>query len=136
MQDAIRQEALNWLKEANYDLARARRSLADGDCALSAFMSQQAIEKAFKALIIALKCKVPPRTHDLVSLYQEINELIALPKELIDRLPEVSQYYVSARCPNAGLEVPSERINKAQAERALEVAEAVVSIANKALGVT
>jgi HEPN domain-containing protein len=33
------------------------------------------------------------------------------------------------------LEVPSERINKAQAERALEVAEAVVSIANKALGV-
>ena len=86
-------------------------------------------------MIIALKRKVPLRTHDLVSLYQEINELIILPKELIDRLPEVSQYYVSARYPNAGLEVPSERINKAQAERALEVAEAVVSIANKALGV-
>jgi hypothetical protein len=32
------------------------------------------------------------------------------------------------------LEVQSERINKAQAERALEVAE-VVSVANKALGV-
>ena len=50
-------------------------------------------------------------------------------------MPEVSQYYVSARYLNVGLGVPSERINKAQAERALEVAEAVVSIANKALGV-
>ena len=72
MHSTVRREALNWLKEANYDLARARRSLADGDYALSVFMSQQAIEKALKALIIALKRKVPLRTHDLVSLYQEI----------------------------------------------------------------
>jgi hypothetical protein len=34
------------------------------------------------------------------------------------------------------LEVPSERINKAQAVRALETAEVVIAIANKTLGVT
>ncbi|KUO94198.1 MAG: hypothetical protein AT717_04405 [Vulcanisaeta sp. CIS_19] len=59
MQDAIRREALNWIKEANYDLVRARRSLSEGDYALSVFMSQQAIEKAFKALVIALKRRSP-----------------------------------------------------------------------------
>ncbi len=136
MQDAIRREALNWIKEANYDLVRARRSLSEGDYALSVFMSQQAIKKAFKALVIALKRRSPPRTHDLVTLFQEIHELITLPTEVIDRLPEISQYYVSARYPNAGLEVPSERINKAQAVRALEAAEVVIAIANKTLGVT
>jgi len=136
VQDAIRREVLNWIKEANYDLVRARRSLSEGDYALSVFMSQQAIEKAFKALVIALKRRSPPRTHDLVTLFQEIHELITLPTEVIDRLPEISQYYVSARYPNAGLEVPSERINKAQAVRALEAAEVVIAIANKTLGVT
>jgi HEPN domain-containing protein len=136
VQDAIRREALNWIKEANYDLVRARRSLSEGDYALSVFMSQQAIKKAFKALVIALKRRSPPRTHDLVTLFQEIHELITLPTEVIDRLPEISQYYVSARYPNAGLEVPSERINKAQAVRALEAAEVVIAIANKTLGVT
>jgi len=136
VQDAIRREALNLIKEANYDLVRARRSLSEGDYALSVFMSQQAIEKAFKALVIALKRRSPPRAHDLVTLFQEIHELITLPTEVIDRLPEISQYYVSARYPNAGLEVPSERINKAQAVRALEAAEVVIAIANKTLGVT
>lgn len=132
----FREEAINWLKEANYDLSRAKRSLAEGDYALSAFMSQQAVEKAFRALIIALRRISPPRTHDLVRLFEELRELITLPQDIIDRLPEVSQYYISARYPNAGLEVPSERINRVQAERALEVASTVVTIANERLGFT
>jgi HEPN domain-containing protein len=136
MSNIIREEALNWFKEANYDLARARRSLDEGDYALSVFMSQQAIEKALKAVIIAIKRMSPPKTHDLVRLYNEVSDVMPLPQEVVDRLPEVSQYYVSARYPNVGLEVPSERINRAQAIRALEVANMVIENARRLLGLT
>ncbi|MGC8608137.1 MAG: HEPN domain-containing protein [Vulcanisaeta sp.] len=136
MSNIIREEALNWFKEANYDLARARRSLDEGDYALSVFMSQQAIEKALKAVIIAIKRMSLPKTHDLVRLYNEVSDVMPLPQEAVDRLPEVSQYYVSARYPNAGLEVPSERINRAQAIRALEVANMVIENARRLLGLT
>ncbi|MGC9153800.1 MAG: HEPN domain-containing protein [Vulcanisaeta sp.] len=136
MSNIIREEAINWFKEANYDLARARRSLDEGDYALSVFMSQQAIEKALKAVIIANKRMSPPKTHDLVRLYNEVSDVMPLPQEAVDRLPEVSQYYVSARYPNAGLEVPSERINRAQAIRALEVANMVIENAKRLLGLT
>jgi len=124
----VRRGALNWLKEAQADLRRAIRALEDGDYALSVFMSQQACEKAFKASYLALARCMYPRTNDLVVLYNGLKQYITLPQEIIELLPEVSQYYTTARYPNAGLEVPSESISRAQAIRALEVAKVVVSV--------
>ncbi|WP_291999198.1 HEPN domain-containing protein [Caldivirga sp.] len=49
------------------------------------------------------------------------------------RLPTLSQYYVTSRYPNAGLEVPSEGISRTQAEEALNVAEVIISYASKLL---
>ncbi len=119
---------MNWLKEGLADLRRASRAFEDGDYALSVFMSQQACEKAFKAAYLALARSMYPRTHDLVVLYSGLKQLIELPMDVAELLPEVSQYYTTARYPNAGLELPSESISRTQAVRALEVARAVVSI--------
>ena len=124
----VRREALNWLKEAKADLRRAARALEDGDYALAAFMSQQACEKAFKASYLALARTMYPLTHDLVVLYNGLRRYLELPQEVAELLPEVSQYYTTARYPNAGLEVPSESISRAQAVRALGVARTVVSL--------
>ncbi|MGC8571129.1 MAG: HEPN domain-containing protein [Caldivirga sp.] len=129
----IRREAINWLKEANYDLRRARRSLNDGDYALCVFMAQQAVEKAFKAIIIGIKHKPQPRTYDLTVLYNEVKDALPLPNDVADRLPTLSQYYVTSRYPNAGLEVPSESISRTQAEEALNVAEAIINHASRLL---
>lgn len=129
----MRREAVNWLEEARADLRRARRAFEDGDYALAAFMSQQACEKAFKAVYVAALRRAPPRTHDLTVLYREVRGFISLDPELEDRLAEVSQYYVTARYPNAGLERPSESISRGQAARAVELAERVVEEASRAV---
>ena len=124
----IRREVLNWLKEAQADLRRALRAFEEGDYALSVFMFQQACEKAFKAAYLAFTKSMYPRTHDLVVLYRGLRNYIELPQEIVELLPEVSQYYITARYPNAGLEVPSESISRTQATRALEVTKTVVTI--------
>lgn len=125
----VRGEAVNWFREARADLERARRALRDRDWALSTFMSQQACEKAFKAVYIGVLRVRPRRGHDLVALYRGLSNVLSLDGWIVERLPEVSQYYTIARYPNAGLEVPSESISEEQARRALEVAEEVIRIA-------
>jgi len=127
----MRREAYNWLKEAMVDLERAIRSFKDKDYALSVFLSQQACEKALKALIISLLRKSPPKTHDLVRLYRELQEKVVFNEDIIEKLPEVSQYYITARYPNAALELPSESISEEQASRALSVAEVIINEAKR-----
>ena len=122
----VRREAFNWLVEAEADLERARRALRDGDYALASFMAQQACEKALKAAYIGLARRQYPRTHDLVALYEGLRGLVRLPADTAEMLAEVSQYYLTARYPSAGLELPSRSIRRFQAERAIRVAEVVV----------
>ncbi len=136
MREVVRKEVLSWIKEAKADLKRAKRALEEEDYALSTFMSQQASEKAFKALYIFLLNRLYPRTHDLTVLLDGIKDRLQVPKWIIDRLPEVSQYYIVARYPNAGLEVPSESISREQALRALEVAEEVIKVAERKIKAT
>ncbi len=127
----IREEAYDWFEEAKADFRRAERALNDEDYSLSCYMSQQAIEKTFKALMIGLKHIRPPHVHDLVMLYQYVKNILKLPGEIVSKLPEVSQYYVTTRYPNAGLRRPSISFSKLQAENALEVAQIVIKEAEK-----
>ncbi len=124
----VRREALNWLEEALMDLKRADRALEWKDYALSTFMSQQACEKALKAAYLALAKKMYPKTHDLTMLYEGVRELLRFSSDLVEKLPEVSQYYVMARYPNAALEIPSKSISRSQAERALNTAKKLVKL--------
>ena len=129
----MRPEALDWLEEAEVDLRRAEKALSDGDYAISCFFSHQAIEKALKAIIIGLVRKRPPHVHDLTVLYAMVEGFLGLPDEVKERLPEVSQYYVTTRYPNAGLLRPSVSFNKYQAGKALEVAKHVLERVREAL---
>ena len=124
--NAFREEALDWLEEAKVDLQRAIRSYSEGDYSLSCYMSQQAIEKAFRALIIGFEHKSPPHIHDLTILYNQVRDIMQLPENIVERLPEVSQYYVTARYPNAGIRRPSKSFSRLQAKNALEVAKHVI----------
>jgi len=129
----LREEALDWLEEAKADLRRAEQMLEEGDYAISCFFSHQAVEKALKAIMIGLVRKRPPRTHDLTALYSEVESFLELPEEVRELLPEISQYYITSRYPNAGLRRPSLSFSRTQAERALEVAKRVVGRAGGAL---
>lgn len=129
----VRVEALNWFREAIVDFERAKRAVRDRDWALAAFMCQQACEKAFKAVYIGVLRARPPRGHDLVMLYRGLSAVLRFSESIVGRIPEVSQYYIVARYPNAGLEVPSESISEEQARRALEVAEEVIRIVREVI---
>lgn len=122
----IREEAIDWLEEAKVDLKRAERSLNDEDYSLSCYMSQQAIEKSLKALLISKKRIRPPHTYDLTVLYEGVSDILSLSEEIEEKLPEVSQYYVTSRYPNAGITRPSKSFNRRQAERAIGVARYIV----------
>lgn len=129
----MREEAIDWLEEAVADLERAVRAESVGDYSLACFMAQQAVEKAFKACYIGLLRKRPPRGHDLVMLYNGLKEVFPLPESVEEALPEVSQYYVTARYPNTGLRRPSKSFSRTQALRAIEVARDVVERARRTL---
>ena len=65
-----REDALEWLRFAEEDLAAARAMLVAGDPYVErhvGFAAQQAVEKALKALLIDRDTE-PPRTHDLNKL--------------------------------------------------------------------
>lgn len=129
----VREEAWDWLEEAKADLRRAERAEKNGDYSLACYMSQQAAEKALKACHIGLLRKRPPHVHDLTMLYENLKPAFALPRELEEALPELSQYYVTARYPNAGIRRPSRSFSRTQSTRAIEVARDVVGKVEEAL---
>lgn len=127
----MRQEALDWFNEGEVDLRRAHMSLEAEDYSWACFAAHQAIEKAMKALIIGLGRRTPPRIHDLTELFREMADLgLEIPR--VD-LSEVSQYYVTARYPNAGLHRPSLSFTQTQAERAIQIAEEMFANARQLL---
>ena len=65
----MRKVSCNWIANAEKDLKWAERMLEEGDYDYSAFHSQQAAEKALKAILAAVDQR-PPRTHRLEPLLE------------------------------------------------------------------
>ena len=128
----IRDEVLNWLEEARADLRHADECIGLGRFNWACFVSQQAAEKAFKAAILHVRGEYA-RGHDLVRLYRLLREAYPSLELNLARLSELSAYYTQARCPNAGLERPSEEITLEQARRAYEAARGVIDEVSKVI---
>jgi len=129
---SVRDEVFDWVFEAERDVERARKLFELGDYSMVCFLSQQAIERALRAVVMALLRESPPRVHDLTVLYSMVRGILDL-GERAELLPEISQYYVTARYPNAGLRRPSTSFSRLQAERALGVAVYVVERVKEAV---
>ena len=124
----MRKVSCNWIANAEKDLKWAERMLEEGDYDYSAFHSQQAAEKALKALIIA-QGKHPPRTHDIEVLLNTLRSS-GLDVRLLDRLgaEELTKYAVEARYPDF-----EETVTEGEAEKALHLAETVLRWAKEKL---
>ncbi len=124
-----REVVCKWLRKAEKDLGAASLLLQEDFFGESAFHSQQAAEKALKAILIAIGQR-PPRTHRLELLL----ELIARHSIDIENIRELdlgtlSDYAVEARYPDFG-EEPS----ASEAQEALSIAGRVVEWAREKLG--
>lgn len=127
----VREEILNWIEEAKADLRHAKSSIEIGDFNWACFASQQAAEKALKALILHMVGEYP-RGYDLVRLYWIIEKHVKLSISKVD-LMRLSAYYTQARYPNAGVERPSIEILEEHAKEAVEIAERVINEVEKAI---
>ena len=89
-----------WMQLAQEDMTRAEKRLREGDYDAAAFRTQQAVEKALKAALVAES--IPPdKTHDLSTLLEKLpppkgNQL----KGILD-LEQVSSWAVATRHPDA-----------------------------------
>lgn len=121
--DALR-EAREWLARAERDLQAARNELTAAAPLpeISAYHSQQAAEKAMKALLTARA--VPfPHTHDLVQLQAQCQALEPDFAGLLAASQTLTPYATLFRYPGGALAPPA-----AEAEHALGLADGIVRL--------
>ena len=138
MKRPARDEAERWLRQAESDLAFAALGAREGFPAQACFTSQQAAEKALKAVLYLSGARFAPG-HSVVELLDRARAAVAdtdaAPlRRLQDSARQLDQYYIPTRYPN-GLPggVPAEVFTDTQAEDAVGRARAFVEAARALL---
>ena len=117
----MREEILNWWKQAEKDLKASKNSLRSGDYEWASFQAHQATEKALKSLFLYQRRTFPP-THDLTKIGKELK----VSEDLMKSLKYLNPEYVVSRYPNAANAVPYELYDKNKAKENIKRAERVV----------
>ncbi len=121
----MRVEAEMWFKQARSDLRKAFNDLQTCDWDSAAFWSQQASEKALKALLLAFGKTT--RTHNLLELGKIVEQEIKIStSEIHEDLRELTIHYTISRYPNAANALPSELYDEGKARELVKRAEKVV----------
>ncbi len=94
---AGREAALAWWEKGKQDIDVAEYNLAGGKLGAAAFYSEQAVEKALKALVI-LRFDEVSKTHELVAL----SRTLKAPKDIENLCAKINPAYTVTRYPDAG----------------------------------
>lgn len=113
MEDSVKM----WLKFAERDLRSARKNYEIEEYHVSAFLAQQAVEKALKALHIK-KTGDFPKIHDLTRLAR----MVDAPDEIVRLCAEITPAYTAARYPDVAGDFSREEVNELikSAEKVIE----------------
>ncbi|MDH5815682.1 MAG: HEPN domain-containing protein [Candidatus Nezhaarchaeota archaeon] len=123
----MRREVRLWIEAAHEDLVDAGDAIQRGRWFRAAFFSQQAVEKALKAMFFVVRREEPPHIHTVTELYRLLKEVgFTLPQELEEQLYILNKYYTITRYPDAANGLPSEAVDRVEAERAYNLACSVV----------
>lgn len=128
----MRPEAQAWWELAEDDFEAAKATLESGHFHVTAFLAQQSAEKGFKALWIHRRKEMPPKTHNLQNLADELGALAGFETELM----RLNPLYVATRYPDAANGVPSKNYNRELAQVLLTDAEKVMSWCRNELGLS
>jgi HEPN domain-containing protein len=122
----MRKEVFDWLNAAEDDLNTSETLFKQKIFYASAFYSQQASEKALKAVYI-FKFKKIFILHNLIGLAKELNA----PKEIFSACKKVNPHYIQSRYPDAANAIPAEAYDDEIAEELLEKAKEVFEWSEK-----
>ena len=117
----MKKEIQNWLEQAKRDLETAEHCLGSKDYYASSFFSQQAVEKALKALYIK-KFNELVRVHDIVFL----SEKLELPQDLIEAAKRLNPVYVESRYPDVTGSLPAYSYTEEDASNDLSDATKII----------
>lgn len=92
----MKQEAQSWWQQAREDIDAAQYNFQGSKLSLAAFMCQQAVEKALKALLIQAMNEFP-KIHDLVRLAR----LAKAPQEILELCAKINPAYTATRYPDS-----------------------------------
>ncbi|MBI2582551.1 HEPN domain-containing protein [Candidatus Woesearchaeota archaeon] len=122
----MRKETKNWWEQAKEDLKAAKINYDNKVYYVASFLSQQAAEKALKALLLELEQKIP-KVHDLVFLAKKSQA----PQGLIDQCDELTWVYIETRYPDFSGENPHHQFTKDTAKEHLSIAEEILAWVEK-----
>lgn len=128
----MRSEAEPWWQQAEADLETARLNLGLARWYVVAYFAQQSVEKGFKAMYVESKGVLPPRTHHL----DELGDEVGVPPDLESDLDILEPMIVTSRYPDSTAGVaPVDFFNEAAATQAHEAAERIIAWVRRQLGV-
>jgi len=128
----VRREVKLWLLSADDDIYDAEVFFKNSRYFRTAFFSQQTVEKALKSLFFVVKKEDPPKYHSVTELYRELKKSgFSLPAELEEQLFILNKYYTVSRYPDAANGLPSDSVDRIEAERALQLAKGVLEYAKE-----
>lgn len=124
MREESRNEARRWLAAAREDLALARHAAAGGFHSGACFHSQQAAEKAVKAVHYMRGARAV-LGHSVRKLIEALDG--AELEEMRDAARELDLLYIPSRYPN-GLDAgtPGEAFSESQSSRAISHSESII----------
>lgn len=122
----MKEEVKRWWRMAKDDLSSARSNFKNRKYYVCAFLSQQAVEKALKAILLEQK-KELIRIHDLVILGKEVG----LQKDFLEKCEQLSRVYIETRYGGIGNYVPSEKFTKQNSSDYLKIAEDILKWAKR-----
>ncbi|MEW5707245.1 MAG: HEPN domain-containing protein [Actinomycetota bacterium] len=115
----------DWMNQAEGDLAHAKNDMQDGFYDWACFSSQQAAEKAIKAVF--QKMGAEAWGHSVADLLNELARSYKAASELIDAALELDKAYIPARYPDAHPSgSPRSRYTKEEAKRHIGHAEKII----------
>jgi Uncharacterized conserved protein related to C-terminal domain of eukaryotic chaperone, SACSIN len=124
----MRQETDLWLRQAQEDLITAQVNFNGGRFYAASIFSQQAAEKALKALILERTGATPPRTHDLIALGHRIGASL----DIAEALEQLNPTYAVSRYPDVLTNIiPADFINEEAAKSHMAAAELILRWAKK-----
>lgn len=118
--------AAQWLEKAAEDLTVAHLVFNEGYMAHACFLAQQCIEKSLKAYLL-YSSSTYPRTHKLVDLLGQCENLEPAFSQFQSDCIVVDQYYIPTRYPNGvpgGL--PGGTPGQTEAQESLDIAERIL----------
>lgn len=111
----MRPEIERWLLQAKEELDTADISFQARKWFAVAFWSQQAVEKALKALYLFKKKESPGTTHSLTYLGRELK----VPSQYWNFLRDLTKEYYLSRYPDASEDVPYKSYTQEDAQKYL-----------------